>query len=392
MKQYFPKLKEIAGQLGKPSWRQLLEGLADLHERSMLPASHGFPYDFEHLGPGYYYGPAFGHWDLIATIMDTVTYYPEHTRRQLLNNLHWQQPNGFLPGAIWMHNEDLSFKTDVGHPPLWPFAVEEYCKTVGDYAFAQEVLPNLVRQIHWYEANRQLPDGGMYYTDVTGDRKWESGVDDGVRYTPPPGIIPCVDASSHIYALYDFAVRWGAEEFAEKRQALGKFIQQHLFRTETGFFHDKGPNLHFTFEGFWPLTCGAATPEQANRAIDEWLLSPERFFTAHPIPAVAKCDPAFELRMWRGPSWNAMTMWCLLGCFRYGRADAVHRVSERVLDAASIQYERTGKIWEFYHPDLGSQTELTRKPYNKEPNLPCTDYIGHNPFFALARLWEQTKN
>jgi hypothetical protein len=62
------------------------------------------------------------------------------------------------------------------------------------------------------------------------------------------------------------------------------------------------------------------------------------------------------------------------------------------LDAASIQYERTGKIWEFYHPDLGSQTELTRKPYNKEPNLPCTDYIGHNPFFALARLWEQTKN
>lgn len=390
MKVNFERLKNEAGHLGKPEWRPVLLALAELHEKSIQPPRNGFPYEWEHLGPGYYYGPAFGHWDLIQTLFDSIDVEPEHTRRQILNDLHWQLDNGFLAGAIWLAGGTVSYSTEVTHPPLWPFAVEKYCQVVGCNDFRTEVLPNLLRQIQWFESNRKIESGGFFYTDVTGDRKWESGVDDGVRFTPHPGIIPCIDATSHVFALYDFAAKWSVtEEFQDKAEKLRSFIQTRLFSEETGFFHDAGGNLHFTFEGFWPLVCGAATVNQANRVIDEWLLDPQRFFTQHPVPSVAKCDPAFELRMWRGPSWNSMTMWVLRGCMRYGRIDAVRKVAERVLDAVALQFERTGEIWEFYHPDLGNQSTLARKPYNQEPDLPCTGYLGHNPLFAIARLWEK---
>lgn len=385
----FSRLEAEIPSFGKPAWEPVLHALVDLHRRSLEPAKFGFPYEWEHLGPGYYYGPAFGHFDLIHTIIDSVPAEPEHCRRQILNDLHFQEANGFLPGALWLKTGKVEYYAE-GHPPVWPFAVEEYCKITDDDSFKQEVLPNLKNQIRWYELHRMLPSGGFFYLDVCGDRHWESGVDDGVRYTPSPGLVPCVDATSHLYALYDFAYRWSGEEaYHQKAEAVGDFIRQKMFREATGFFHDVSPNFHFSFEGFWPLTCGAATPYQANRAIDEWLLNPEAFFTEHPIPTVAKCDPGFELRMWRGGAFNSMTMWVLKGCLRYGRKDAVAKIAEKVMDAVSLQYERTHKIWEFYHPFLDEQQKMQRKPYNPESNIPCTDYIGHSPLFAIARLWRE---
>ncbi len=383
----FSRLEAEIPSFGKPSWEPVLHALVDLHRRSTRPAEFGFPYEWEHLGPGYYYGPAFGHWDLIHTILDCMPSEPEHGRRQILNDLHFQEENGFLPGALWLKSGKVEHYAE-GHPPLWPFAVEEYVRVTGDDAFAREVLPNLERQIRWYELHRLLPGGGFFYLDVCGDRHWESGVDDSVRYTPPPGLVPCVDATSHLYALYDFAYRWSGKAcYREKAASVADFIQQKMFHEDTGFFHDVSPNLHFSFEGFWPLVCGAATPGQANRAIDEWLLNPKAFFTAHPVPAVAKCDPGFELRMWRGGAFNSMTLWILKGCLRYGRRDAAAKIAERAMDATAKQFERTREIWEFYHPDLGDQHILQRKPYNPESNLPCRDYIGHSPLVAIVRFW-----
>ena len=124
---------------------------------------------------------------------------------------------------------------------------------------------------------------------------------------------------------------------------------------------------------------------QAMRVIDGHLLNPKEFFAPHPISTVALCDPKFELRMWRGPAWNCMTYWAARGCARYGRSDAPRRLLEAALDATATQFQRTGTLWEFYHPQLGDPQSLFRKATGR--HIPCQDYLGHNPLFAMVDLW-----
>src|SRR4051812_31268798 len=119
------------------------------------------------------------------------------------------------------------------------------------------------------------------------------------------------------------------------------------------------------------MVVGAATPEHAKRRIDVHLLNPKEFFAPHPGPSLALSDPNFELRIWRAPAWHCKTYWPARGCLRSGRPDAARKLLEAALDAAATQFERTKAIWEFYHPRLGEQTALFRKP--KGRRLPCED-------------------
>jgi len=48
----------------------------------------------------------------------------------------------------------------------------------------------------------------------------------------------------------------------------------------------------------------------------------------------------------------------------------------------------SGTIWEFYHPHGGEQKEAKRKS-NSNSNIPCADYLGHNPLMAMAALYNE---
>ena len=119
-------------------------------------------------------------------------------------------------------------------------------------------------------------------------------------------------------------------------------------------------------------------------------MNPQRFFCAHPIATVALEDPRFELRCWRGPAWNSMTYWAARGCLNYGACHEATLLLERALDDSAAQFERTGTVWEFYHPLGGRPEDVQRKP-DTEFNRPCREYLGHNPLLAMARLYEQAK-
>lgn len=136
------------------------------------------------------------------------------------------------------------------------------------------------------------------------------------------------------------------------------------------------------------MIVGAADPHQAGRVVDEWLMRKDRFFTVHPVATVAFTDPKFELRMWRGPAWNSMTYWAARGAAHYGRRTQARALLEAALDDTAAQFTRTGTIWEFYSPSGGPPEQLTRKPQTKR-NQPFSDYLGHNPMLAMARLWTQ---
>ncbi len=398
------QLVESVQDLGRPEWRPMLKYVAELHARSTHPPRTPFPYPWEEIGPGYCHGPAFGHWDLIHAVFDTMPFEPEHARQQLLNLLALQGANGMLPGAVWMPREgdptrsQPRWSTAISHPPVWPIAAQAYIERFGDDGLVALAYESLVRQLRWFETHRRAEPFGFYYADIL-TFNWESGVDEGARFhSVQPGPFACVDATAHLYAAYTIAEIWAvrlgadAEAFGERADTLGEFIRGHLFCEETGFFHDiwsvRDPeNRPMAHEGMWPLVVGAATPGQAQRVIDENLLSPRRFFSFHPITTVGMEDPLFELRMWRGPTWNSMTYWAALGCCRYGRADAARALLERALCASAVQFERTGTIWEFYHPHGGEPEVLRRKPHTAY-NTPCRDYLGHNPLIAMAHLLE----
>jgi putative isomerase len=395
------RLRTEGTEVGKREWRPMLEYTARLHERSVHPPRPPFSRPWEEIGPGYHLAPAFGHWDIAHQILDVLPAEPEHARAQILNNLQNQENDGLIPGSIWMAGNRLQWSREFGHPPVWPAAVEDYCEATGERSLTGQCFEALVRQIGWFERERKAEGIGFYYTDIL-NHKWESGIDEGVRFDDvATGAYACVDATPHVYLLYDHAARWTAElgrdetEFEAKAAELRAFMQDELFDEETGFFHDiwavgKPEVRHLPFEGMWPMVVGAATAEQAARVIDENLLSPDRFFATHPIATVALSDPSFELRMWRGPAWNSMTYWAARGCLRYRRREAARQLLEAALDDSAAQFERTGTVWEFYHPMGGKPEELARKPQTKQ-NTPCRDYLGHNPLIAMARMWEQTR-
>lgn len=389
------QLEEEVKGLGRPEWRPLLDYVAALHGRSINMPRFPLKYPWEEIGPGYINSPAFGHWDIIHSVLDSLPVEPLHCRWQLLNNLSMQQPNGLIPGSLWMKNSPPEWNLK-GHPPIWVYAIDEYCRLNNDYSLAAECLESLERNIKWYEKNRQSDDGGFFYTF---DGAWESGIDEGIRFDSElPGRRTAVDATSHVYWLYDHAARWAAmicpaaaDKYRKKTDELKDLISNQLFDPETGFFHDiwsaNKPELRIlSFEGIWPVVTGAASHEQAQQVIDRNLLDPERFFTPHPIATVAVNDPRFEPRMWRGPAWNSMTYWAAVACMRYERYDAAAKLLERALDASSKQFLRTGTIWEFYDAMGNEPEKLHRKPAYDQP---CKDYLGHNPLIAMARLWEE---
>jgi Mannosylglycerate hydrolase MGH1-like glycoside hydrolase domain len=393
-------LVQAAEQPGKAVWRPMLLYLAELHGRSVHPPLGHFPYPFEDIGPGYQGGMAFGHIDLTHQRLDTVRALPEHARNQTRNELAGQQADGLIPGVINFNADGkASWKNNKGFPPLWPVSVEAYVEVTSDADFLAECLVALRRQIGWFESHRAAPGGGFYYLDVV-QSTWESGMDEGIRYDErPPAAAASVDACSHIYLLYEHAARWSQKlgqppaVWQDKARALQQFIQLELWEPESGFFYDswsvrRADRRHLAFEGMWPVVVGAATPEQALRVIDEHLLNAKEFLAPHPIATVALSDPKFELRMWRGPAWNCMTYWAARGFLRYGRDGAARQLLEAALDATATQFERTGTIWEFYHPQVGDQQTLLRKPQGRR--TPCPDYLGHNPLFAMTDLWRKT--
>ena len=402
-----------ASNLGKEEWQPMLNYVAKLHKRSTHPAAFPFDYDWEEIGPGYVYGPAFGHWDVVHQIIDVMPSYPTHALHQLYNDVKNQEPSGLLPGSIWMiGGEDVPNmkvmrdkvdwnKKDAGHPPVWVVAVQDYVDQTGDKEVLNTFYTSLVRQITWFENERKAEGEGFFYNDIL-LKKWESGVDQGIRFDlDEMGAWACIDATSHVYLLYKMANKWSKDldfnnDFFEKREKeLQEFIQNDLYDKKDGMFYDiwaiKDDSLKETaLENMWPLVVGAATDEQANCFIDDYLLNPDMFFTEHPLSSVGVNDKKFELRMWRGPTWNSMTYWAARGCLNYGRKDAAAKLLEKALDNTARIFDETGTIWEFYHPFGGSPEDVQRKPHTPH-NVPCKDYLGHNPVIAMARMFELSK-
>lgn len=395
-------LKSDVQKLGKDNWRSLLKYSAELHEKDIHPADH-FRYPWEEIGIGYCYGPGFGHWDLTHIILDEYESETEHAMNQILNNFEYQTETGMIPGVIYIRDGKPMFNQNSAYPPVWVFPADAIYRKTGNREFLGICLDALLKNLKWWENERHADNGGYYYMDYADNRNYESGVDEGIRFIREEQFRSdrkaCVDATAHVYSLQVFAVEWGKElsrsdETIDIEYRLPRTLDaiNNMFDPESGWFYDSWISHEKklypeSLEGIWPMVCGAATSEQAKAVLVN-LMDKNKFFTPHPLPSVSIDSPRFEKRMWRGPVWDSMTMWEVLGLLRYGFTNEAKIIIERVLDSVSTIFEKTGTIWEFYDPMNGTPSNVQRKPWS-EYNQPCHDYLGHAPYIWMARRYDE---
>jgi hypothetical protein len=104
-----------------------------------------------------------------------------------------------------------------------------------------------------------------------------------------------------------------------------------------------------TVATFLPLWSGAPDPAKTRRLV-ALLRDPDRFWTEHPVPSVARDVPQFRaVRYWKGPAW-VNTNWMIIeGLAGHGEAELAEELRRRTLamvDAAGC--------WEYFSPLNGS--------------------------------------
>jgi len=403
MKIAFPELASAAEKQLPPSkWKKMLVYCARLHEESMFPAVGPFLYPWVSVGKGYIHNPAFGHWDLVHACLDALWLDPAHVKRQIENYFNQETSDGMLPGVVFgpkaegggLGTGEFNPTLECSHPPVWTFLVDDYFARTGDKDFLFWAFRFGRRNLDWWAKERPAMEGGYYYFDIT-DRKWESGVDESVRFDDTDELPhACVDASSHIFALVSFMQKWAgqvgeyAPELDRERHSLAVFIREELWDEESGFFYDlwavrEGKKIK-TFDGFWPMVCGAAAGEQVKRLAGH-LTDEKEFFTYHPVPTIARDEPSYSFDMWRGPAWNSMTYWICRGFASCGFEKEAKRVAQRALDRSLERFRETGTVFEFYNSDSADVSALKRKGKDAGP---CREYLGHNPLISLFMLVE----
>jgi neutral trehalase len=186
-----------------------------------------------------------------------------------------------------------------------------------------------------------------------------------------------------------------AEEYEKKANERGKIIRTLLWDDKEGFFYDRkvdkdkplsksswiGAQLNVRSGGmykipvrsvaaFTTLWAEVATPEQAKRMINEYLLNPREFWSNYPVTTLAKSEPGYSPIYhvgdhgcsWRSTTWIPTNYMVYNGLKNYGYNQI-----------ASVVAQRTA--------------ELMKKAGNREYyNTESGEGLGLNPFWGWSLL------
>eukprot|EP00047_Mylnosiga_fluctuans_P010910 m.18530 g.18530 ORF g.18530 m.18530 type:complete len:888 (+) comp3351_c0_seq1:1594-4257(+) len=302
-------------------------------------------------------------WDnLFASLLlgDAVPY----SYSNLIQTIKSRTSAGFVPNyaAGGLKSQDRT------EPPVGAMVTLQLFETHKDTWLLELLFDDLVAWNNWFLAARTcVPgspliclgswndliafNGGQAPPDAGNnmqDARYESGLDNSPMYD-----WPCFDTTSHHMALWDvgmsamvagearalaqMAVILARPEqamLAARADAIRDAIAANLWDSNLGIFVNKFTHNMTFYErisptSFYALMAGAATDDQAQAMVENWLFSPDHFcvspdgnFTGNTndcfwgLPSIQASDPAFPpLGYWRGYVWGPMaqlTYWSLL--------------------------------------------------------------------------------
>lgn len=289
-------------------------------------------------------------------------------------------PNYAAPG--------MEYSRDRSQPPVGSIMVKEIFKLHPDTAFLAAHVDRLLRWNRWWEAKRSVDGylawGSNAYAPVTNKRQAtqhnhaaasnESGLDntpmyDGVPFDTARNVllqadvglmslyIADCDALAEIAAVLD---QEAARRELENRAGRYRSKLRTLWHEPTGLFLNKrldtgGWSFRLSPTHFYPLLAKAATPNQAERMIDEHFYNPEEFWGDYILPSVARNDTAYTGRdYWRGSIWAPMNFLTYLGLRNYNLPLARADLADRSLKLLVKNWEAEGWVLENYHAETGA--------------------------------------
>ena len=337
--------------------------------------------------PSYHYlwFNGFWAWDSWKHAAAITQYQPELAKNQVRAMFDFQDKNGFVADCVYRDTTIEKHNYRDTKPPLAAWAVWNIYEATQDATFLKEIYPNLTNYHQWWYQNRDHDkDGICEYGSTDGTliaAKWESGMDNAVRYDDTKLVKnsetawsmdqESVDLNSYLYAEKNYLANIARvlklekdeKQFHAEAIELKEKIQKQFFDKESGWFYDT--NLEGSkfikamgCEGWIPLWANAASKNQAE-AIAKNMALPETFNTKIPFQTLAANHPKFEPNggYWRGPNWLDQAYFGVKGLRNYGFEDQANKATYKLIHNAEGLLEKGPSIRENYQPITGAGLE-----------------------------------
>jgi neutral trehalase len=306
-----------------------------------------------------------------------------------IETLHEATPEGFVPNYAraggWKSG-------DRSEPPVGAITVLGLYEKFHEPWLLRDTFPALMAWNRWWAEHRDLQGYLVWGSDAHGKpedlddssrgtlqgARFESGLDnspmyDDVPFDKPSGHMMLADVGlmslyiADCNALATIANQLGEHAEAKEltdRAARYRSALSTLWDEKTGQFLNKdlvtGQFSHRTSPtNFYPLLAKAATPQQAERMVQEHLLNPAEFGGEFVLPSISRSDPAYKDQdYWRGRIWGPMNYLVYLGLRNYDQPEARKQLAEKSLNLFLREWKQNGHVHENYNATLGEGDDV----------------------------------
>jgi glycogen debranching enzyme len=308
---------------------------------------------------------------------------PESAKDTVRAILAGQSADGLVPNFTHWAFDGGGTSTDRSQPPVGSMCIWKMHLRHPDPDFLREVYPKLVKWHAWWLKARNPKKDGLLCWGTNLDKMdgplgtlqgalWETGWDDTPHFRDVPGV-KMVGHTMNVYAV-DLCSLWAmdahylalmadalgnkddAEKFRQDEKEMNERINSKLWNEELGIYcsrfwnNDDGTPGKFltriTPMNFYPLICGAPTPDRAKRVLAV-MTDPQQFWGEWILPTVSKKDPLyFEQRYWHGTIWGPVNYLVYQGVKRYAPAEVQAEYAQKSVHLFMNNWLGTGQCGE----------------------------------------------
>ncbi len=323
----------------------------------------------------YFYG--FWAWDSWKHAVALASIEPKLAMDQVRAMFDYQNEQGMVADCIFPNPAENNWRNT--KPPLAAWATWEVFSKTRDTLFLLEMRPKLEKYHSWWYDYRDKNSNGLCEWGSSDGTliaaKWESGMDNAARFDSSV-IVPgkagawsinqeSVDLNAYLYLEKILLARicetlkdtLAADSFRISAAKLEALINSNFYSETDGFFYDKyidsktlvgtaGP------EGWTPLWCGIASPQQAKK-MARVMLDPTRFNTCVPFPTLDASSPLFTTDgYWRGPVWIDQAYFAIAALRKEGMINEADELTYKLFNNAVGLLDSLA-IYENYNPING---------------------------------------
>ncbi|MDF3130263.1 trehalase family glycosidase [Kiritimatiellaeota bacterium B1221] len=346
----------------------------------------------------------FFYWDTHFTNLGLLRTNRADTAKNNIRNMLWLIDRyGYMPNHIGLDNRS--------QPPYLCRMVKDYFTFMGgpaaDPDFFRQCAEGLRKEYHFWRTARSTPAGlcrfashhveeGFEYfyntslvrrlrisPDIPREDKIqigqhylaeaESGSDFTPRFDKRCLDFCAVELNALLYeyetTLAEWApqLNWDQDLFASWAKERKARMHRFMWNEERGLFFDYDfvnhkQSLTPAQSGYQTMFSGAATPEQAQRMVENLPLFEREYGMAY-TPELPDC----RSYQWAFPNiWPPMVSVMVEGLIRYGYESHARRLAEKYVATTRSLYKKTGQLWEKIDAETG---EVAGGEYEAAPMI-----------------------